>query len=123
MKLKGRVDNAHSKMMRLMIPYCVVCGKTEPQIVLNCGHLFSRAAMSTRWDFHDGGNCYVQCAGCNLKHEFDFYPFSNWYTKKFGQKMYDELHARHWTTKKYSISELEELLETFNDIVKEMQCK
>jgi hypothetical protein len=44
---------------------CVLCGSTKN---LNCGHLFSRVAYSTRWQEE---NLYCLCAGCNMKMEND----------------------------------------------------
>jgi hypothetical protein len=44
---------------------CVICGSTKN---LNCGHLFSRVAYSTRWD---STNLYCLCAGCNMAMEND----------------------------------------------------
>jgi hypothetical protein len=44
---------------------CVLCGETKN---MNCGHLFSRVAYSTRWS---EANLYCLCAGCNMKMEND----------------------------------------------------
>jgi len=83
---------------------CVICGKTEN---LQCGHLFSRVAFSTRWDLV---NCHCNCSGCNLRHEFNSAPYTLWFIKKYGVNTYEKLHFRFSHTKKYTDSDLRILL-------------
>lgn len=108
-KLKDKIDKIHSKLIRKLETKCVTCNSEEN---LQCGHLFTRTAMSTRWDIEEDGNSHAQCSGCNLRHEYDSYPYNNWYITKFGKDKWDELYARHKSTKKYSIVEMEELYKT-----------
>ena len=82
---------------------CVVCGST---FQLTCGHIFSRSAYSTRWDLE---NCHAQCWKENFNHEYDPYPFINWFIKKFGQKKLDELHKRYRTPRIWKDFDLQEL--------------
>ena len=121
-KLKPRktVINAlkrvHSLYVRSKGDRCVVCGTYEN---LQCGHIFTAVNMSTRYDIEDDGNCHIQCGGCNLSHEYDAYPYFNWYINKFGKDKFDELHIRHKTIKKYSTPELRDLLEHIKELLNE----
>ena len=106
--LVRNLDKAVSEYIRNRDEYCVVCG--SPKNLTN-GHLFSRIAYSTRWDVSADGNNHCQCLSCNFKHEFDPYPFSEWYRQKFGEEKYHELHRRYKTVRKFKNYELEELLD------------
>lgn len=107
---KGLVRNLDKELslhIRQRDGRCVICGSTES---LTNGHLFSRQSYSTRWDYSEDGNCHTQCLKCNLSHEYDPYPFTSWYIKKFGLDKYDELHRRHKTILKLKDFQLQELL-------------
>ena len=114
-KLMKTIDTKHSLYIRSKGKRCVVCGNSKK---LQCGHLFTRGHLSTRWDLENEGDCHIQCGGCNLKHEHDAYPYYNWYINKFGKDKFDELHIRHMTIKKYSIPDLEDLLEKIKQLRK-----
>lgn len=104
-KLIRELDKIVSLIVRKRDGRCVVCGKVEG---LTNGHLFSRSNYSTRWDFE---NCYGQCLGCNMRHEFDPYPYTRWFIGKFGLEKYDELYKKHRTVKKWKDWELQDLLD------------
>lgn len=91
---------------------CVCCGSTN---YLQPGHLFSRVAYSTRWDLM---NVYCQCRNCNLKHEYDPYPLTNYFIKLWGKKAWDTLHFRYVTPHKFKTFELELLYETLRKELK-----
>lgn len=101
--LKKKIDRLFSEYIRLRDGNtCVLCGSSEhPQ----CGHLFSRVALSTRWDPE---NSYCQCSGCNLRHEHDSYPYNNWFITKFGKEKWDELHRKWNTVRQWTMQELED---------------
>ena len=115
--LVKKLDKIVSQYIRLRDKYCVVCGSGER---LTNGHLYSRTTYSTRWDITDDGNCHCQCWGCNFKHEFDPYPYTNWYIEKFGKDKWDELHTKFRTLTKYSNTDLEELYETIKKKYEEL---
>lgn len=78
---------------------CVTCpywrmhqATHTPSKVMEPGHLFTRAAYSTRWNL---ANVFKQCHNCNLKHEHDAYPFTRFYLDQFGQAAYDDLHKMY----------------------------
>lgn len=76
---------------------CIVCGSREYP---NNGHLFSRANLSTRWDEI---NCSCQCAKCNILHENDSKPYTDWFILNYGQHMYDDLRER-WHGKPFKVT-------------------
>jgi len=67
---------------------CVQCGK---QSELTCGHIYTSAHESTRWDEH---NAMAQCRNHNFRHEFDFQPFYEIAVKRFGRKEMQAVHDR-----------------------------
>lgn len=105
--LVRKLDTVFFRYIRERDKKCVVCGSTDR---LTCGHLFSRIAHSTRWSEL---NCHAQCWPCNYKHEFDPYPMTSWFIKKFGQDTYDKIHLEYATPRKFKDFELEELIEKY----------
>ena len=110
--LVKKLDTIVSLYIRKRDKRCVVCGSTEN---LTNGHVFSRSNYSARWDITKDGNCHCQCMSCNLRHEYDPYPYTNWYVKTFKQKKYDDLHFRWNQTSKMKDFELEELYQKINN--------
>lgn len=104
-----KLDRVFSLYIRARDKHCVVCG-TEQN--LTCGHVFSRVAYSTRWDEQ---NAYGQCAGCNMRHEHDPYPFLEWTREKLGTSGYDALHLRYSQPVKFTTPELLELVDYFTE--------
>lgn len=96
-------DKAFSLMIRNRDRRCVVCGSTER---LTCGHLFSRAHYSTRWDPE---NAFCQCAPCNFRHEFDPGPLTLYYLSLYGAAKYSALHARFSRPAKLSVEDIREI--------------
>ena len=114
----NKLDDAHSKFIRARDKRCVTCGAHDS---LQCGHLFTRAAYSTRWDIATDGNAHCQCSSCNLRHEYDSYPFNNWYITKFGKPSWDAMHARHKSVYKMSTAQMSELLDIIVKVTKAVQ--
>jgi len=107
--LVGRLDNVFSRFIRQRDERCVTCGSRDN---LQCGHLFSRQSYSTRWD---PDNAFAQCSSCNLKHEYDSYPLTNWFLGMFGKTAYDRLHAKYKSLRKFSNTELEEMIREYQE--------
>jgi hypothetical protein len=114
-RLKRELDKLVSQIVILRDGGCVVCGKRTN---LQCGHLFSRAHLSTRWSLV---NCNCQCSGCNFKHEFDTYPYTYWFFERYGKDEWDKLHEEYMTIKKWTRSELEELKSNLEIVLKGYQ--
>lgn len=110
-KLKDKLDAVFSKYIRKRDNYkCVVCWSTEsPQN----WHLLSRVNLSTRWDEI---NCNCQCAKCNILHENDSKPYTDWFIENYWQSMYEDLRDR-WHGKPFKITSswLSEKIEYYSD--------
>lgn len=117
-KLVKELDRAFGSFIKARDGYkSVTSGKTER---ITCSHLFSRTSYSTRWD---EDNAFAQTASENYTHEFDPYPLTRWFIKKFGLEKYDELHRKNRTTLKLKDWELKELIEKYKNKLKELQNK
>lgn len=86
---------------------CVLCGSRE---LLTAGHVLTAAFKSTKYDEM---NTFGQCSGCNMKHEHHPELYISWYIKHFGQEAWDGLVQRHWEIKKYTRTELNELIDKY----------
>lgn len=105
-RLVKRLDEIVSQIVRKRDKKCVTCGSVKQ---LGCGHIFSRAHYSTRWDLD---NCHAQCWVCNYKARWSdtiFYP--EWYREKFGEKKFLKLYEKWKTITHYKDSDLNVLLE------------
>lgn len=111
-KLIKQLDDLTREIVLLRDGRCVTCGKVDN---LQCGHLITRARYGVRWDLK---NCNVQCAGCNLRHEFHPEIYTRWFLLKHGQTEYESLCHRSETQGKYSIAELEEILFQLTELQK-----
>ena len=106
--LVKKADKEFSLYIRKRDNYrCVLCGSTKQ---VQCGHIFSRVAYSTRWD---EDNAYAQCAACNIRHEQNSYPFLEWCRKKKGQEAMDELFHKWNQTSKLKDWEIEEIAQMY----------
>jgi hypothetical protein len=86
---------------------CVLCGEKDAKL-LQCGHLFSRVAYSTRWDER---NLVCQCGPCNLRHELNPHILTAWFVRQFGLSVYETLLVKHKRISKLSTADLEALAE------------
>lgn len=107
----NKLDKVFGKYIRARDGRCVTCGATTN---LQCGHLFSRQAYSTRWDER---NAYCQCASCNLRHEHDPYPLISYYLSLYSQEDLDNLHAKYRTPRKYTDRDLDDLIERYANLL------
>ena len=97
------LDKAFGDYIKARDGVCVICGTDKN---LTCGHLFTRAAYSTRWN---PNNAFCQCSSCNLRHEYDFYPLDSYARARHGNEAIDELHVVHKTPMKFKTYQLEEM--------------
>lgn len=108
-KLVEKLDKAVSEFVRKRDKKCVLCGRVD---TLQAGHVFSRRAYATRWDYKR--NVFGQCGGCNLKHTFNPIPYYTWYKQRFSEQQFNELYKDFVSIRKWTDKELEDLLEVIN---------
>jgi hypothetical protein len=95
---------------------CVSCGK--PPLKKNCGHYFSSGGHSNvRFD---EDNCHLQCEHCNTYLSGNLLNYQIGIEKRIGAQKLLELHERAHVTKKWTIDELKEIIETYKTKVKEL---
>lgn len=128
--LKKRAWNVFSEYIRLRdclattgAPFeskCVTCENFIPNSKgrLHAGHWISRVNNATLFDER---NCFAQCAHCNLFNEGSKPEFSKFILDKFGQKVYDDMITLSKTTKRFTIEELQELIQVYKQKIKELE--
>lgn len=114
-----RLDEITREIVLARDNYCVLISPSHAG-AMQCGHLITRAKRSIRWDLR---NCSVQCAGCNIKHEFYPEVYTRWYLGKFGEPSYHKLCQDSEVLGKLTIMELEELHIQLTEIRKLQQSK
>lgn len=105
-KLKKKIDTEFSLYIRRRDNFiCCTCGRqgSEKDGIMQCGHLFSRVALSTRWEPY---NAACQCKGCNMRHEYDWEPMRQWFIKKYGEHIYEILYQEYKKPRKFTRNEL-----------------
>ena len=105
-----KADIAFSFYVRERDRRCVLCGSRDR---LTNGHLITRSKYSTRWDIRNG---FCQCVGCNMRHEYDFTPYVEWWTKRFGDHEYHQLVADSNRIRKYTDEDLKEIATFYQNL-------
>lgn len=80
------------------------------------GHFVSRSVNALRYDEE---NCNAQCTGCNMFKQGNQYEYSLNLDKKYGDGTAERLYARRFETKKFTIPELEQIIEAAKEYVDE----
>jgi len=96
-------DDQMSLYIRARDGHCVQCGKIEN---LTNGHLITRNKYATRWAEE---NCYCQCTGCNMRHEFQAEIYTDWWIRQNGEEAYHALVLKSNTPRKFSTQEIREI--------------
>ena len=96
---------------------CCTCGKKLPVKQIHCGHFMSRRHMATRWD---EDNCNSQCVKCNTFNQGEQYKYALFLNKKFDTDKASELLVKSRQTTKYTILDLEEMIEHFKTLLKKL---
>lgn len=101
-----RLDKAFSRHIRERDGHrCVLCGSCDTP---ECGHLFTRAAMSTRWS---EANCACVCHACNARHEEDDTAHTDWFIATHGEEAYDNLLRLHNTVVHFTNDDLRTMID------------
>jgi hypothetical protein len=89
---------------------CCTCGKQLPWEESHAGHWIKRGHAATRWH---PANVYAQCPGDNLYKNGLQDEMALHIIKRHGPEMIDELMKLKHTPKRWSVSELRELIEIY----------
>lgn len=96
---------------------CISCNK--PPLKKNCGHYFSSGGHSNvRFD---EDNCHLQCEHCNTYLSGNLLNYQIGIQKRIGAQKLLELQERAHVTKKWTINELKEIIETYKSKIKEIE--
>ena len=96
---------------------CISCGKWYPFEDLDGGHFIPTTSSATRYDER---NVNAQDRKCNRFLHGNLRNYYEGMKCKWGQKVIDELQAQQYVTKKWSIPELRERLEYFEQKIAEL---
>ncbi len=108
-RLKRKADALFSVFIRNRDKnICVVCGSTKN---VQCGHLIKRGKMSTRYDEL---NCHALCAVCNYLDQYEPWHYTNWFIKKYGAPLYQELYNKSKRLKQMKRLDYEDLIEKYS---------
>jgi hypothetical protein len=91
---------------------CISCGRILPFEQADCGHYFSRAKMSVRFD---EDNAHSECKACNRFRADHLIGYRENLLKKIGQRRFDLLTWKASQTTKLSGFELEEIAKYFKE--------
>ena len=122
-KLKKDADKYFSLYVRLRdskegFAECITCGISKPIKEMQAGHFVSRRVSALRFDEL---NVNAQCVGCNMFKAGEQYLYSKALDLKYGDGTADKLMSRRFETKKWTITELTEIIENSKQYIKEME--
>lgn len=121
--LEKKLDTVFSRFIRLRdadeggTTECVTCQKLFFWKELDCGHFVKRQHRATRWDER---NTAPQCTRCNHFMGGRQDDFAVYIMRKYGSIAFTELMELKYKTVKHSRAELEEKIEHYGKLVKEM---
>lgn len=110
-----KLDKVFSEFIRRRngdMAKCVTCGKIAPWQKMQCGHYESRGKKTTRWDEQ---NSHVQCYRCNVILSGNYPSYARFMVEKYGKDILEILAIRSAQSKHYSLSELELLIQYFEE--------
>lgn len=87
---RKRLIRANDDLIRQIIQkyeqVCVCCKKQSDN--LQVGHYVSRRFYALRWDLR---NVHYQCPGCNIQHNVNPAPYSDYMRRTYGQYIFKAL--------------------------------
>ncbi len=114
--LKRRLDKCFSEWVRrkdassYQQAMCVSCGMVSHWKLQQAGHFIPRHYLAGRWN---SANTFVQCPKCNIFLRGNYPAFANYLNKTFGPTYIEELLKLKRVTKKYTRSDLQEMIEDY----------
>lgn len=102
---------------------CVTCGVWRHWKDMQGGHFIGR--RSTKWKLVEE-NCHPQCVGCNgflMNHGNGKQIYTAWMIDMYGRELVDHMLATCGETKKYTRSEVAEIVADFKAQIKEQEAR
>lgn len=97
---------------------CITCGTWKPSSQMQAGHFVSRKVNSLRYtEINVNGQCY----SCNVMRYGEQFQYAKNLDLKYGDNTANELHRRRFETHKFTIPELEVIIEEYKQLVKEIE--
>ena len=93
---------------------CFTCFVRLPYEDLQCGHFMARRYMNTRW--HEL-NCWPQCNDCNVVKGGNLEVYERLLRAKYGDIAIDELRQLAQSSDKFSLGDIESVVERHKTIV------
>lgn len=116
-KLKKKADALFSKYIRLRdadndgYVECISCGAKKFWKEAQNGHFVRRTVSLLRFDEE---NCNAQCVGCNMFKQGNQYAYAVNLDLKYGEGTAKKLHDQRFTTHKWTVPELEQVIHDAN---------
>ena len=118
-KLIDQLDQITKEIIRIRDNHtCQWCGKKVSGSDEQCSHVIPRSRGNhLRWDLE---NCKILCMHCHM-HKWHKDPLASWqwFSEKFPERA-EYLESQAHTTNKFTIQELEELLQKRKKQLQEM---
>ena len=113
-QLKKKADKAFSEYVRRRdsdrngIGKCITCDKRGHWKTMQNGHFVKRSVSSLRYDDENNN---LQCPACNVWKYGELYTYGKELDLKYGDGTAEKLHNRRFETHKFTIQELEEIIQ------------
>jgi len=123
-KLIKKLDKIFSEYIRLRdaddegFVVCCTCGVIKHYTKVDCGHFQSRRHMATRWDEI---NVSTQCKSCNGFHAGEQFKYAQFIDKNYGKGRALILESLARGTKKWSNTDLQEMIDEYSTLLKEQK--
>ena len=93
---------------------CFTCGKKLTEKTSQCGHYVSRRYGNLRFCEK---NCHAQCSGCNIFKHGNMDSYALRLINKYGKNILEELNREKLKTKKFTVTELENLIKHYKELI------
>lgn len=97
---------------------CITCQKTIPRTLLQAGHFIAGRHNANL--FSERGT-HAQCYNCNINLHGNTLEYRRKIIELYGDGADEELEAENKKDKKFTINELEELIESLKVKIKELE--
>jgi hypothetical protein len=98
---------------------CITCGANKHYKEMQAGHFVSRRVNALLFDEQ---NVNSQCQKCNLWNQGEQYKYGKALDLKYGDGTAESLLSRRYETHKFTVQELEQIIEDAKEYIKEMEA-